>query len=91
MALLLRLLPFLLLLIAAILFWRFYFSKTAEMEDKKHLPWYKKSWIWLLISSVVSAIIIAVISVTVDVRTHTQGNYIPAEYKDGELIPGYYE
>lgn len=87
---LLRLLP-LLLLIAAFILWKRYVKKIAEEEDRQHLPWYKKSWIWLIISAVALSIVMAISSVAIDTYLNASGNYVPAQYKDGKFVPGQYE
>jgi hypothetical protein len=91
MVLLLRFLPLLLIIIAAVIFWKFYLKQTSEEEDKQQLPWYKKSWIWLILSIVIVSLLTAVISVIMDSRTHTQGNYVPAHYDNSVFVPGHYE
>lgn len=87
MLLLLRFLPLLLLCIAAFLFWRMHLKKRTAEEERQHIPWYKQSWLWM----VVAAIMIALFTAFLSVMLERQGNYIPAQYKDGKFVPGRYE
>jgi hypothetical protein len=70
--------------------WLVWWYGWGRKKKKKGtlLPWQEKLWIWALGASFV-LLVASMLVLGMAQERDTGGAYVPAEYKDGQLIPGH--